>query len=92
MLLISSFTYVYTVHVHVHVVKQFHMHIHSYSIGFVHMLLQVNEVYMGNVLQAGQGQAPARQAALGAGLPVSTPCTTINKVCASGNNVQIVSD
>ena len=39
---------------------------------------------MGNVLQAGQGQAPARQAALGAGLPVTTPCTTINKVCASG--------
>lgn len=39
---------------------------------------------MGNVLQAGQGQAPARQAALGAGLPVSTPCTTVNKVCASG--------
>ena len=50
------------------------------------MLLQVNEVYMGNVLQAGQGQAPARQAALGAGLPVTTPCTTINKVCASGKN------
>ena len=46
--------------------------------------LQVNEVYMGNVLQAGQGQAPARQAALGAGLPVTTPCTTVNKVCASG--------
>lgn len=39
---------------------------------------------MGNVLCAGVGQAPARQAALGAGLPVSTPCTTINKVCASG--------
>lgn len=44
----------------------------------------VDEVYMGNVLQAGQGQAPARQAALGAGLPLGTPCTTINKVCASG--------
>lgn len=44
----------------------------------------VKEVYMGNVLQAGQGQAPARQATLGAGLPQSTPCTTINKVCASG--------
>lgn len=44
----------------------------------------VNEVYMGNVLQAGQGQAPTRQAALGAGLPLGTPCTTINKVCASG--------
>lgn len=39
---------------------------------------------MGNVLQAAQGQAPARQAALGAGLPISTPCTTVNKVCASG--------
>ena len=39
---------------------------------------------MGNVLQAGQGQAPARQAALGAGLSNSTPCTTVNKVCASG--------
>ncbi|XP_072018802.1 acetyl-CoA acetyltransferase, mitochondrial-like isoform X2 [Amphiura filiformis] len=44
----------------------------------------VQEVYMGNVLQAGQGQAPSRQAALGAGLPLSTPCTTVNKVCASG--------
>lgn len=39
---------------------------------------------MGNVLQAGEGQAPARQAALGAGLSKETPCTTINKVCASG--------
>mgnify|MGYP001801373457 FL=1 len=39
---------------------------------------------MGNVVQAGAGQAPARQACLGAGLPISTPCTTINKVCASG--------
>jgi len=44
----------------------------------------VQEVYMGNVLQGGQGQAPARQATLGAGLSLSTPCTTINKVCASG--------
>ena len=44
----------------------------------------VQEVYMGNVLQAGEGQAPARQAALGAGLSDSTPSTTINKVCASG--------
>ncbi len=60
-------------------------HTHTqYSGSYLYMLLQVNEVYMGNVLQAGQGQAPARQAALGAGLPVSTPCTTINKVCASG--------
>jgi len=39
---------------------------------------------MGNVVQAGNGQAPARQAALGAGIPSSVPCTTINKVCASG--------
>jgi acetyl-CoA C-acetyltransferase len=46
--------------------------------------LLVNEVFMGNVLQAGVGQAPARQAALGAGLPNSVPCTTVNKVCASG--------
>jgi acetyl-CoA C-acetyltransferase len=44
----------------------------------------VDEVIMGNVLPAGQGQAPARQAALGAGLPESTGCTTINKVCGSG--------
>ncbi len=45
---------------------------------------EIEEVYMGNVLQAGLGQAPARQAALGAGLSESVPCTTINKVCASG--------
>uniref|UniRef100_A0A8C4QVZ7 acetyl-CoA C-acetyltransferase n=2 Tax=Eptatretus burgeri TaxID=7764 RepID=A0A8C4QVZ7_EPTBU len=45
---------------------------------------EVKEVYMGNVIQAGEGQAPTRQAALGAGLPIATPCTTINKVCASG--------
>jgi acetyl-CoA C-acetyltransferase len=44
----------------------------------------VNEVFMGNVLQAGVGQDPARQAALAAGLPNSVPCTTVNKVCASG--------
>lgn len=44
----------------------------------------VQEVYMGNVLQAGEGQAPARQAALGAGIPNTAPCTTVNKVCASG--------
>lgn len=44
----------------------------------------VQEVFMGNVLQAGEGQAPARQAALGAGLPNNVPCTTVNKVCASG--------
>ncbi|XP_051842894.1 acetyl-CoA acetyltransferase, mitochondrial [Antechinus flavipes] len=45
---------------------------------------EVKEAYMGNVLQGGEGQAPARQAVLGAGLPISIPCTTINKVCASG--------
>ncbi len=44
----------------------------------------VDEVIMGNVVQAGVGQAPARQAALHAGLPNSVICTTINKVCASG--------
>ncbi|PJX28278.1 acetyl-CoA acetyltransferase [Advenella sp. S44] len=44
----------------------------------------VQEVIMGNVLQAGQGQAPARQAALGAGLPRSVACTTVHKVCGSG--------
>ncbi|WP_026449924.1 acetyl-CoA C-acyltransferase [Aequorivita capsosiphonis] len=44
----------------------------------------VQEVYMGNVVQAGVGQAPARQAALGAGLSEDVPATTINKVCASG--------
>jgi len=43
----------------------------------------IDEVLMGSVLTAGQGQAPARQAALAAGLPVSTPCTTVNKVCGS---------
>jgi acetyl-CoA C-acetyltransferase len=45
---------------------------------------EVQECLFGQVLQAGAGQAPARQAALGAGLPESTICTTINKVCASG--------
>ncbi|MGE0853458.1 MAG: acetyl-CoA C-acyltransferase [Hyphomicrobiaceae bacterium] len=44
----------------------------------------VSEVLMGCVLPAGQGQAPARQAALGAGLPLSVPCTTVNKMCGSG--------
>jgi acetyl-CoA C-acetyltransferase len=44
----------------------------------------IDEVFMGNVLQAGVGQAPARQAALGAGLGKNVPCTTVNKVCASG--------
>jgi acetyl-CoA C-acetyltransferase len=45
---------------------------------------KVDEVYMGNVLQANLGQAPARQAALAAGLAHEVPCTTINKVCSSG--------
>ncbi len=44
----------------------------------------VQEVFMGNVLQANLGQAPARQAALGAGISQEVPCTTVNKVCASG--------
>ena len=44
----------------------------------------VQEVFMGQVLQAGAGQAPARQAALGAGVGQDVPCTTVNKVCASG--------
>ena len=44
----------------------------------------VSEVLMGCVLPAGQGQAPARQAAIGAGLPQSVPCTTVNKMCGSG--------
>ena len=44
----------------------------------------VDEVLMGNVVQAGTGQAPARQAAIFAGIPNTVPCTTINKVCASG--------
>jgi acetyl-CoA C-acetyltransferase len=45
---------------------------------------EVHEVIMGCVLPAGQGQAPARQASLGAGLPLATGCTTINKMCGSG--------
>lgn len=50
----------------------------------------VDEVIMGNVLPAGVGQAPARQAALGAGLPQSTGCTTINKVCGSGMKAAMI--
>ncbi|KPM30592.1 Putative acetyl-CoA acetyltransferase [Croceitalea dokdonensis DOKDO 023] len=45
---------------------------------------KVDEVLMGQVVQAGTGQAPARQAAIFAGIPDSVPCTTVNKVCASG--------
>jgi acetyl-CoA C-acetyltransferase len=44
----------------------------------------VEEVLMGNVVQSGEGQAPARQAAIYAGIPDTVPCTTVNKVCASG--------
>ncbi len=44
----------------------------------------VNEVYMGNVISANLGQAPTRQAALGAGIGANVPCTTVNKVCSSG--------
>lgn len=45
---------------------------------------KVDEVYMGNVLSGGLGQAPARQASKGAGIPDAVPCTTVNKVCGSG--------
>ena len=45
---------------------------------------QVDQVYMGNVIQAGQGQNPARQASLKAGLPIEVPAVTINVVCGSG--------
>ncbi|MBK7096714.1 MAG: thiolase family protein [Saprospiraceae bacterium] len=45
---------------------------------------QIDEVFFGNVVQASSGQAPARQAALKAGISINAPCTTINKVCASG--------
>jgi acetyl-CoA C-acetyltransferase len=45
---------------------------------------EVNEVFFGNVVSSNLGQAPARQAALSAGIPDSVPCTTVNKVCASG--------
>ncbi len=50
----------------------------------------IDEVYMGCVLPAGQGQAPARQAALGAGIPSSVPCTTVNKMCGSGMQTTIM--
>ena len=52
----------------------------------------VSEVIMGNVLTAGVGQAPARQAALGAGIPDSVPCMTINKVCGSGLKAVMLAD
>lgn len=53
---------------------------------------EICEVLMGNVLQAGVGQAPARQAALQAGLAVETPCVTINKVCGSGLKSVMLAD
>jgi len=51
----------------------------------------VSEAYLGNVVAAGIGQAPCRQAVLGAGLPQSTICTTVNKVCASGMKAVMLS-
>ena len=53
---------------------------------------EVNEVIMGNVLSAGEGQAPARQAAIYAGLPNSVECMTINKVCGSGLKAVMLAD
>jgi acetyl-CoA C-acetyltransferase len=53
---------------------------------------QVSEVILGNVLTAGVGQAPARQAAIGAGVPNSVPCTTIGKVCGSGMKAVMMAD
>ncbi|MEM8965717.1 MAG: acetyl-CoA C-acyltransferase [Bacteroidota bacterium] len=52
---------------------------------------QVEEALMGNVVSANLGQAPARQAALGAGIPNTVPCTTVNKVCASGMKAAMLS-
>src|SRR3974377_79576 len=51
---------------------------------------RIDEVFMGNVLPAGQGQAPARQAARGAGLPDATGATTVNKVCGSGRKATLL--
>lgn len=53
---------------------------------------EINEVIMGNILSAGLGQAPARQAALGAGLPDKIECLTINKVCGSGLKSVMLAD
>ncbi|SVC73419.1 uncharacterized protein METZ01_LOCUS326273, partial [marine metagenome] len=53
---------------------------------------EVDEVIMGNVLSAGEGQAPARQAAIYAGLPKSVECMTINKVCGSGLKAVMLAD
>lgn len=51
---------------------------------------QVEEVYYGNVVSAGLGQAPARQAAIGAGIGYNVPCTTVNKVCSSGMKTAMI--
>jgi acetyl-CoA C-acetyltransferase len=51
---------------------------------------EIDEVYMGNVVSSNLGQAPARQAALGAGIPDTVPCTTVNKVCASGTKATML--
>src|SRR3954451_15465898 len=53
---------------------------------------QVDYVFMGQVLMAGQGQIPARQAAVAAGIPLSTPATSVNKVCLSGLNAIYLAD
>src|SRR5438128_4230533 len=53
---------------------------------------QVDYVLMGQVLQAGAGQIPARQAAVKAGIPMTTPATTVNKVCLSGLNAIYLAD
>ena len=53
---------------------------------------EVEYVVMGQVLQGGAGQAPARQAAIGAGLPIETPSDTINKVCASSIRAVEIAD
>ena len=52
----------------------------------------VEEVFMGCVLPAGLGQAPARQAALAAGVPLAAGCTTVNKVCGSGMNLYEINE
>ena len=52
----------------------------------------VDYVFMGHVLQAGQGQITARQAAVNAGIPMTTPATTVNKVCLSGLNTVYLAD
>ena len=54
--------------------------------------IHINEVIMGNVLSAGEGQAPARQASIYAGLPKSVECMTINKVCGSGLKSVMLAD